>query len=117
MRARLVLPALTLALATHALATDPPAKPARPAVAGTTRLSGQDAKLGHTFTVGEQNPLNFTLVGASYTTARVALGSFTVVPRADEKLFVLRFTAHNPTKQDASLYGLKTGCGVRLSEG
>ncbi|WP_019588544.1 hypothetical protein [Deinococcus apachensis] len=107
MRTRLILSALTLALVTTALAGNAPAKPAQPVVMGTTQLNGQNARIGQTFTVGQQNPINFTLLSASYTTGRVLLGTALIVPKADEKLLVLRFTAHNPTRQDASLYGLK----------
>ncbi|MDB5045215.1 MAG: hypothetical protein JWQ08_1265, partial [Deinococcus sp.] len=67
----------------------------------------QNAKVGQTLTVGKQSPLNFTLLSASYTAGRVLLGPSLIVPKADEKLLVLRFTAHNPTRQDTSLSGLK----------
>ncbi|PYE55441.1 DUF4352 domain-containing protein [Deinococcus yavapaiensis] len=107
MRVRIILPALTLALATTAFAANPPAKTTTPAVMGTTQLDGQNAKIGQTFTIGKQSPINITLQRASFTTTRFVMGTTTIVPKADEKLLVLRFTAHNPNKQDTDLYGLK----------
>ncbi|PYE55440.1 DUF4352 domain-containing protein [Deinococcus yavapaiensis] len=104
MRVPIILPALTLALATTAFAANPPAT--APAVMGTTQLDGQNAKIGQTFTIGKRDPINITLVSASYTTTRALLGTLTIVPKANEKLLVLRFTAHNPQKQDTDLYGL-----------
>lgn len=106
MRTRIVLPALTFALLSSALAATPPAQPTRPPVQGTTQLDGNAAKIGQTFTLGKASPVNFTLISAEYATGRVAIGGTLVVPKADEKLLVLRFTAHNPTKQDLALYNL-----------
>ncbi|BDP44033.1 hypothetical protein DAETH_40020 (plasmid) [Deinococcus aetherius] len=101
MRTPLLLPALTLALISSALAaTGTPARSAQPVVQGTTQLDGQQAKPGQTFTLGKASPVNFTLQSAAYTTTRVLLGSTVLVPKVDEKLLVLRFTAHNPKKQD-----------------
>ncbi|MFB9992836.1 DUF4352 domain-containing protein [Deinococcus oregonensis] len=107
MRTQLILSVLTLTLATTALAGNTPATPAQPVVMGTTQLNGQNAKVGQTFTVGKQNPINFTLLSASYTTGRILIGTVLIVPKADEKLLVLRFTAHNPTRQDITLSRLK----------
>lgn len=105
---RIILPALTFALATTALAANPPVKqPAKPVVLGTKQLDGQNARIGETFTVGKQQPVNITLQGAAFSTSRVMLGRQMVVPKANEKLLVLRFTAHNPSKTDSSLYGLR----------
>ncbi|MFC4427139.1 DUF4352 domain-containing protein [Deinococcus navajonensis] len=95
---------LTLALLSTAhAASGTPAKPAQPVVQGTRPLDGQNARIGQTFTLGKQSPLNITLLSASYTTTRMGLGTRLVVPKADEKLLVLRFTVQNPNKQDASL--------------
>lgn len=106
MRTRVILSALTLALSTAALAGPAATKPAQPVVMGTTQLAGQTAKLGQALTVGKQSPLNFTLLSASYSTGRVLIGTTLLTPKAEEKLLVLRFTAHNPTKQDINLSGL-----------
>lgn len=108
MRTRIILSTLTFALATTSLAANPPAKatPTRPAVQGTTQLDGNAARLGQTFTLGKTSKVNFTLLSASYTVGRVVVGSVLVTPNADEKLLVLRFTAHNPTKQDLALSNL-----------
>ncbi|MFD1734091.1 hypothetical protein ACFSC4_27090 [Deinococcus malanensis] len=108
MKTHIILSGLSLALATTAYAANSPAKqPAKPVVLGTTQLDGQNARLGQTFTVGKQQPINITLLSAAYSTSRVMLGTQMVVPKPNEKLLVLRFTAHNPTKSDTSLYGLR----------
>ncbi len=71
---------------------------------GTTQLSGvDDAKIGTTYTLGKANPINITVDSIEYTVAPVVMGTNAVVPKAEEKLMVVRFTLHNPQKRDFSV--------------
>ncbi len=83
-------------------AAKPAAKPLpKPSgVLGMVPMAGVEGKLGQTYTIGEDSPLNFTLNSAEYTLQRVNFGSDAVVPAKDEKLLVLRFTVHNPQKEE-----------------
>lgn len=100
--ARRFLPLLaTLTLAGAAAA--PASAPTR-VVQGTTQLGGVAAKLGQTFTLGRQSPLNFTLLGAEYSVDRVVIGKAVYFPRVGEKLLILRFAVHNPQKAEVRYY-------------
>ncbi|SMB78247.1 hypothetical protein [Deinococcus hopiensis] len=101
MRHPLLMSALTLALITGTPALAATAKAAAPVVQGTKQLDGQNARLGQTFTLGKQSPLNFTLNSAEYSTDRVVIGSEIYYAKADEKLLVLRDTVQNPQKSAA----------------
>jgi hypothetical protein len=70
------------------------------AVAGTSQLAGGVGELGKTYTVGTQNPLNFTLKSAEFSVKRLDIGSSKFVPEVSEKLLILRFTVQNPQKKD-----------------
>ncbi len=70
------------------------------AVAGTAQLVGGAGELGKTYTVGTQNPLNFTLKSAEFSVKRLDIGSSRFVPEVSEKLLILRFTVQNPQKKD-----------------
>lgn len=69
-------------------------------VAGTTQLAGGEGELGKTYTLGKNNPLNFTLRSVEYTVNRVTVRDMIYAPKADEKLLVLHYTVQNPTKQE-----------------
>ncbi|PYE55413.1 hypothetical protein [Deinococcus yavapaiensis] len=99
MRTIPLLTALLLALCPAALAA-PNSNTASPVVLGTTQLDGQNAKVGQTFTVGKQSPLNFTLTSAEFSASRVTIGKTTIAPGKDEKLLIVRFTVHNPQPKD-----------------
>ena len=75
-----------------------------PIVLGTQQLPGEFGTLGQTYTIGQREPLNLTLRSAAYTIEPFVSGTNTWVPKADEKILLLRFTAHNPNPQDISLY-------------
>ena len=92
-----LLAALTFTGAAHATA------PTR-VVQGTTQQDGVAAKLGQTFTLGQRNPLNFTLLSAEYSMGRVVIGNTVYFPKAAEKLLILHFTVHNPQKAEVRYY-------------
>lgn len=73
-------------------------------VQGTTQLDGVTARLGQTFTLGKQSPLNFTLLGAEYSVGRVVIGRAVYFPKAGEKLLILHFAVHNPQKAEVRYY-------------
>lgn len=98
--------ALTALLALPAFAqtrtSTPPTPPAR-VVQGTTQLAGDTGEIGKTFTIGKgANAINFTLTSAEFSVARVTIGENVYVPKANEKLLILRYTVHNPQKVDKS---------------
>ncbi len=73
------------------------AKPASgPVVLGTTQLPGDFGKLGTTYTIGKREPVNFTLRSAEYSVVPFTAGNNTWIPKADQKMLVLRYTIHNP---------------------
>jgi hypothetical protein len=90
----------------------PRAKPkAKPAVAkplnkplGMVPMSGVDGKIGQTYTIDKDSPLNFTLDSAEYTLQRINFGDSSHAPLKNEKLLLLRFTVHNPQKFDRQFY-------------
>lgn len=73
-----------------------PKKQTGPIVLGTTQLPGDFGQFGTTYTIGQRNPINFTLKSAEYTIAPVTIGTNTWVPKGDEKLLILHYTVHNP---------------------
>lgn len=79
------------------------AKPAGPVVLGTQQLPGDFGQVGTTYTIGQREPLNLTLKSATYTIEPFVAGNNTWVPKADEKLLVLRFTVHNPNPAELNL--------------
>ena len=82
------------------------AKPAAsgPIVLGTKQLPGDFGKLGATYTIGKSSPINFTLRSAEYRVDRFSVGSNVWGQEADQKLLVLHYTVHNPTKEELSFY-------------
>ncbi len=72
-------------------------------VAGTAQLAGGEGELGKTYTLGKNNPINFTLRSAEYTVSRVTVGSHVYAPNAGEKLLVLHYTVQNPTKREQGI--------------
>lgn len=77
-------------------AAAPAKKPSGPIVLGTTQLPGDFGQLGQTYTIGKSDPINFTLKSAEYSVVPLTVGLNTWVPKADQKLLVLRYTVHNP---------------------
>jgi hypothetical protein len=92
----------TLASAHAAPQAKPAAKSqAKPAgVLGMVPMAGVEGKIGQAYTIGQESPLNFTLNSAEYTLERVNFGDDTVAPEKEEKLLVLRYTVHNPQKEE-----------------
>ena len=72
-------------------------------VAGTTQLAGGEGEFGKTYTLGKNNPLNFTLKSAEYTVSRVTVGTNIYTPKADEKLLVLHYPVQNPTQREQNV--------------
>lgn len=85
-------------------ATPTQSKPAPPrATLGTKPIPGQAGKLGTAYTLGPKGQeLNFTLVSAELHTRFVAADEV-FMSKPDEKLLVMRFTAHNPLPQEQYL--------------
>ncbi|PNA17263.1 hypothetical protein C1X78_26055, partial [Pseudomonas sp. MPR-R1B] len=72
----------------------------KPIVLGTQQLPGEFGKFGTTYTIGKQNPLNFTLVSATYRADRFIGADFTGnrfawVPDASQKLLVIEYSVQN----------------------
>lgn len=95
-------------------AKKPPVKKpaAGPVVLGTTQLPGEFGKVGTTYTVGKQSPINFTLESVRYSPARFCAGPNTWAPNQEQKLMVLRFTLHNPLPREQYIGG---GNGVKFT--
>lgn len=81
-----------------------PAAPAGPVVLGTKQLPGEFGKLGVTYTIGSYSPINFTLRSAEYRVDRFVVGANSWGKEEDQKLLVLHYTVHNPTKNDLPYY-------------
>ncbi|HVK06067.1 MAG TPA: hypothetical protein VM490_21535 [Armatimonadaceae bacterium] len=75
-----------------------------PIVLGTTQLPGDFGKLGQTYTVGKDTPINFTLKSAEYTTARFNADEYSSIPGKSQKLLVLHYTVHNPLPREQRYY-------------
>jgi hypothetical protein len=88
---------------TVAAAKPAPAK-SGPIVLGTTQMAGDFGQFGTTYTIGKNNPINFTLKSAEYTTARFNADTSSVVPDKDQKLLVLHYTIHNPQPREQRYY-------------
>lgn len=72
------------------------ARPKGPIVLGTTQLPGDFGQIGQTYTLGQREPINFTLKSAEYAVTPFVVDNNTWVPKADEKLLILHYTVHNP---------------------
>lgn len=75
-------------------------KPAKRIVLGTKQLDGSQAKLGVTYTLGKQDPINVTLNKIEYSVEPIRFGSTILVPKSDQKLLVLHYTLHNCKASD-----------------
>jgi hypothetical protein len=98
----LVCFSLFLALPTMAQKSSPkpPTKPSL-AVKGTSQLPGEWCSLGKTYTFGQgDNAINLTLKSAVYRLEPLQIGRRLVVPKASEKMLVLRYTLQNPNPRD-----------------
>jgi hypothetical protein len=83
----------------------PPVKPpTQTGVKGATQLAGDNGQIGQNYMIGPKGEeLVFTLTGVEYTVARVMLtgGAETAaLPKADEKVLILRYSVQNPQKSD-----------------
>jgi len=78
--------------------------PAAPATAGgaggTVQLPGENGEFGAIYSLRKDNPLNFILKSAEYTTEQVRIGSRSYVPNAEQKMLVLHFSVQNPLKTE-----------------
>jgi hypothetical protein len=90
------------AAAKSKVATAATPKATGPIVLGTTQLAGDFGKLGTTYTIGKNKPLNFTLKSAEYTISPLMVGHNIWVPKSDQKLLVLHYTIHNPVPREQS---------------
>ncbi len=73
--------------------------------AGTAQLAGDNGELGKLYTLRKSTPLYFCLKSVEFTTSQVNIGDKIYVPKADEKLMLLRFTIQNPNKTDTFVRG------------
>lgn len=71
---------------------------------GTTQLSGENAQIGTTYTLGKTNPINVTVNSIAYTVEQVSIGDNVYMPKGNEKLMVVTFTMHNPQKSDLGVF-------------
>lgn len=69
-------------------------------VKGTTQLSGENAQLGVTYTLGKQNPFNITLKSAEYSIEPVVIGNSIYTVKEDEKFLIMHFVYHNPMHEN-----------------
>lgn len=99
-------PVLTSLAASLLIAGTAPAQNT-PATLGTTQLPGDNGKIGQTLTLGFDLPLklNFTLRSAEYSLGRLTVENRLFAPAKDQKLLILKFTAHNPNKVDLLMRG------------
>ncbi len=67
---------------------------------GTTQLSGENAQIGTTYTLGKVNPINITVNSIRYMVERVPIGTTVFAPKSGEKLLMITYTLHNPQKRD-----------------
>lgn len=84
--------------------TKPKPQPKPGGVLGMVPMAGVEGKLGQTYTIGTNDPINFTLTSAEYTLERVNIDTSVYAPSAEEKLLVLRYTVHNPNKTERRYY-------------
>lgn len=82
----------------------PATKAGGPVVLGTKQLPGDFGQFGTTYTLGKDEPLNFTLKSAEYSISRVNLGTNSWVPGSGQKVLVLHYTVQNPNPQEARYY-------------
>ncbi|MDR3687780.1 MAG: hypothetical protein P4L46_00255, partial [Fimbriimonas sp.] len=79
-------------------------------VKGTPQIAGDNGKVGVTYTIGKGAwAINFTLLSAEYSTARILDGNDIVWPQNTEKFLVLHYTLQNPnpTNLTANFWTLK----------
>ena len=81
-----------LGAAGRGLAARKPARPQpkQPIVQGTQQLSGDQAQIGQTYTLGKENPINVAVTSVAYSVNRIRIGSSHYFPRAAEKLMVIQ---------------------------
>lgn len=106
----LLLVILTAALATSLVAATKKAPPKKPAsthheTVGTTQLKGEWGQIGHTYTLGKQNPWNITLNSVEYSVDTLRVDNALIFPNVEEKLLVLHYTIHNPQKRETLMRG------------
>lgn len=79
----------------------PQKAPAKPAPAKpTAQLPGDNGVFGTVYTLRKSDPIYFRLKSAEFTTEQLKIGERLYIPRASEKLLVLRFTVQNPSKAE-----------------
>ncbi|MHB9106382.1 MAG: hypothetical protein ACYDCO_04935 [Armatimonadota bacterium] len=67
---------------------------------GAVQMPGEWGAFGVSYQLGDAEPIVFSLLSAEYTVARVPFGDTTIVPAANEKLLVLRYTLQNMLPKD-----------------
>ena len=95
-----------------------PVKPTAPVVLGTKQLAGDFGKIGTTYTIGKQLPLNLTIQKVEYSIVRLTQqevsgmsepyfhgGTYTinVIPKSDSQLLILHGTIQNPNPKEVPL--------------
>ena len=74
-------------------------------VGEAAQLPGEWGTIGTPYQLGDNRPVVFTLLEASYTVERVPFGTNVTVPDAGEKLLLLRYTLQNPGDKDMRVTG------------
>jgi hypothetical protein len=69
-------------------------------VKGTTQLSGENAQLNTTYTLGKAEPFNITLKSAEYSVEPILIGDVLHTVTKDEKFLVLHMIYHNPQNKE-----------------
>lgn len=78
----------------------PATKPQDHIVKGTTQMAGDNGKLGVTYTIGQTDPVNITLLDARFSVGRLNIGIYSNAPEKDQKLLILTYTIQNPNKEE-----------------
>lgn len=64
---------------------------------GTAQLPGEQCELGKTYTIGKDDPLNFTLNKVEYRVSRFMVDKTFQVCAAQDKFLIFHFTLQNPS--------------------
>jgi len=94
----LLLTGLLLAGSVSAQTKKPPQKkpPVSSGAKGTTQLAGDNGKFNVDYTIGKTGAVNIVLTAAEYTVSRLNIGENPYIPKAGEKLLLLKYSIQNP---------------------
>lgn len=95
----LALGAALLCIVSADAQTKPAQTPPR-VVKGTTQMAGDNGKVNVTYTIGQTQPVNITLLDARLSVERFPIGIYSHAPAKDEKLLILTYTIQNPNNEE-----------------